>query len=131
MIKLVVACALINEYGKVLINERPMGKDYAGYWEFPGGKVDEGETPEEAIIRELKEEINIDVTGSCLAPLSFTEKQYDNYYVVVLLYVCRRWNGHIMPMEEQELAWVNPKEIDNFNLLPADKSFFASLRELI
>jgi 8-oxo-dGTP diphosphatase len=131
MIKLVVACALINEYGKVLINERPMGKDYAGYWEFPGGKVDEGETPEEAIIRELKEEINIDVTGSCLAPLSFTEKQYDNYYVVVLLYVCRRWDGHIMPMEEQELAWVNPKEIDNFNLLPADKSFFASLRELI
>ncbi|NDD49108.1 MAG: 8-oxo-dGTP diphosphatase MutT [Alphaproteobacteria bacterium] len=131
MIKLVVACALINEYGKVLINERPVGKDYAGYWEFPGGKVDEGETPEEAIIRELKEEINIDVTGSCLAPLSFTEKQYDNYYVVVLLYVCRRWNGHIMPMEEQELAWVNPKEINNFNLLPADKSFFASLRELI
>jgi 8-oxo-dGTP diphosphatase len=131
MIKLVVACALINEYGKVLINERPVGKDYAGYWEFPGGKVDEGETPEEAIIRELKEEINIDVTGSCLAPLSFTEKQYDNYYVVVLLYVCRRWNGHIMPMEEQELAWVSPKEIDNFNLLPADKSFFASLRELI
>jgi 8-oxo-dGTP diphosphatase len=131
MIKLVVACALINEYGKILINERPMGKDYAGYWEFPGGKVDEGETPEEAIIRELKEEINIDVTGSCLAPLSFTEKQYDNYYVVVLLYVCRRWDGHIMPMEEQELAWVNPKEIDNFNLLPADKSFFASLRELI
>jgi 8-oxo-dGTP diphosphatase len=131
MIKLVVACALINEYGKVLINERPVGKDYAGYWEFPGGKVDEGETPEEAIIRELKEEINIDVTGSCLAPLSFTEKQYDNYYVVVLLYVCRRWNGHVMPMEEQELAWVNPKEINNFNLLPADKSFFASLRELI
>ncbi|MEL0231981.1 MAG: 8-oxo-dGTP diphosphatase MutT [Hyphomicrobiales bacterium] len=131
MIKLVVACALINEYGKVLINERPVGKDYAGYWEFPGGKVDEGETPEEAIIRELKEEINIDVTGSCLAPLSFTEKQYDNYYVVVLLYVCRRWNGHVMSMEEQELAWVNPKEIDNFNLLPADKSFFASLRELI
>jgi 8-oxo-dGTP diphosphatase len=131
MIKLVVACALINEYGKVLINERPVGKDYAGYWEFPGGKVDEGETPEEAIIRELKEEINIDVTGSCLAPLSFTEKQYDNYYVVVLLYVCRRWNGHVMPMEEQELAWVNPKEIDNFKLLPADKSFFASLRELI
>lgn len=131
MIKLVVACALINEYGKVLINERPVGKDYAGYWEFPGGKVDEGETPEKAIIRELKEEINIDVTGSCLAPLSFTEKQYDNYYVVVLLYVCRRWNGHIMPMEDQELAWVNPKEIDNFNLLPADKSFFASLRELI
>ena len=131
MIKLVVACALINEYGKVLINERPVGKDYAGYWEFPGGKVDEGETPEEAIIRELKEEINIDVTGSCLAPLSFTEKQYDNYYVVVLLYVCRRWNGNIMPMERQELAWVNPKEIDNFNLLPADKSFFASLRELI
>ena len=131
MIKLVVACALINEYEKVLINERPVGKDYAGYWEFPGGKVDESETPEEAIIRELKEEINIDVTGSCLAPLSFTEKQYDNYYVVVLLYVCRRWNGHIMPMEEQELAWVNPKEIDNFKLLPADKSFFASLRELI
>ena len=131
MINLVVACALINEYGKVLINERPKGKDYAGYWEFPGGKVDEGETPEEAIIRELREEINIDVTASCLAPLSFTEKQYDKYYVVVLLYVCRRWNGHIIPMEGQELAWVNPKDIDNYNLLPADISFFASLRELI
>ena len=81
-IKLVVACALINEQGKVLINKRPKGKDYAGYWEFPGGKVEENETPEEAIIRELKEVINIDVSAACLAPLSFTEKNYAEKYQI-------------------------------------------------
>jgi|TARA_B000000532_G_scaffold205654_1_gene173372 8-oxo-dGTP diphosphatase len=130
-IKLVVACALINEQGRVLINKRPKGKDYAGYWEFPGGKVEENETPEEAIIRELKEEINIDVSAACLAPLSFTEKNYEKYYVVVLLYVCRKWEGFMKPMENQELAWIFPKDIADYKVLPADKSFFATLRDLI
>ena len=130
-IKLVAACALINEQGKVLINKRPEGKDYAGYWEFPGGKVEENETPEEAIIRELKEEINIDVSAACLAPLSFTEKNYEKYYVVVLLYICRKWKGHMKPMENQELEWVFPTDIADFKVLPADKSFFATLRDLI
>ena len=130
-IKLVVACALINEQGKILINKRPKGKDYAGYWEFPGGKVEENETPEEAIIRELKEEINIDVSAACLAPLSFTEKNYEKYYVVVLLYICRKWEGHMKPMENQELEWIFPTDIADFKVLPADKSFFATLRDLI
>ena len=130
-IKLVAACALINEQGKVLINKRPEGKDYAGYWEFPGGKVEENETPEEAIIRELKEEINIDVSAACLAPLSFTEKNYEKYYVVVLLYICRKWEGHMKPMESQELEWIFPTDIADFKVLPADKSFFATLRDLI
>ena len=115
-IKLVVACALINEQGKVLINKRPKGKDYAGYWEFPGGKVEENETPEEAIIRELKEEINIDVSAACLAPLSFTEKNYEKYYVVVLLYVCRKWEGFMKPMENQELEWILPKDIADYKV---------------
>ena len=130
-IKLVAACALINEQGKVLINTRPEGKDYAGYWEFPGGKVEENETPEEAIIRELKEEINIDVSAACLAPLSFTERNYEKYYVVVLLYICRKWEGHMKPMENQELEWIFPTDIADFKVLPADKSFFATLRDLI
>ena len=130
-IKLVAACALINEQGKVLINKRPEGKDYAGYWEFPGGKVEENETPEEAIIRELKEEINIDVSAACLAPLSFTEKNYEKYYVVVLLYICRKWEGHTKPLENQELEWIFPTDIADFKVLPADKSFFATLRDLI
>ena len=130
-IKLVAACALINEQGKVLINKRPEGKDYAGYWEFPGGKVEENETPEEAIIRELKEEINIDVSAACLAPLSFTEKNYEKYYVVVLLYVCRKWEGFMKPMENQELAWTFPNDIADYKVLPADKSFFSTLRDLI
>tara|TARA_B100000900_G_scaffold412366_1_gene433993 strand:- start:1260 stop:1664 length:405 start_codon:yes stop_codon:yes gene_type:complete len=130
LVKLVSACALINEKGKVLINKRPEGKDYAGYWEFPGGKVEENETPEDAIIRELKEEINIDVSAACLAPLSFTEKNYEKYYVVVLLYVCRKWEGHMKPMENQQIEWVYPNDIEDFNVLPADKSFFATLRDL-
>ena len=93
---------------------------YAGYWEFPSGKVEENETPEEAIIRELKEEINIDVSVACLAPLSFTEKNYEKYYVVVLLYVCRKWEGFMKPMENQELAWIFPKDIADYKVLPAD-----------
>ena len=96
-----------------------------------GGKVEENETPEEAIIRELKEEINIDVSAACLAPLSFTEKNYEKYYVVVLLYVCRKWEGFMKPMENQELAWTFPNDIADYKVLPADKSFFATLRDLI
>ena len=92
--------------------------------------MEENETPEEAIIRELKEEINIDVSAACLAPLSFTEKNYEKYYVVVLLYVCRKWEG-FMKLENQELAWIFPKDIADYKVLPADKSFFATLRDLI
>ncbi|MDG2186944.1 MAG: (deoxy)nucleoside triphosphate pyrophosphohydrolase [Hyphomicrobiales bacterium] len=131
IVKLVVACALVDEGGKVLINQRPIGKDYEGYWEFPGGKVENGETPEDAIIRELKEEIGIDVSSSCLAPLSFAENMYDDFYVVVLLYVCRKWEGYIQPLENQEIEWIRPQDIYQYNVLPADKSFFAILRDLL
>ena len=131
IIKHVVACALSDNTGRVLINQRPVGKDYEGYWEFPGGKIEEGETPESAIIRELKEEINIDVSASCLAPLSFSEMMYDNFYVVVLLYVCRKWDGYIQPQEKQKIEWIQPKDIHKYKVLPADKSFFAVLRDLL
>ena len=129
--KHVVACALADNTGRVLINQRPLGKDFEGYWEFPGGKIEEGETPENAIIRELKEEINIDVSASCLAPLSFSEMMYDNFYVVVLLYVCRKWDGYIQPQENQKIEWILPKDIHKYQVLPADKSFFAVLRDLL
>ncbi|MBH21397.1 MAG: 8-oxo-dGTP diphosphatase MutT [Rhodobiaceae bacterium] len=131
IIKHVVACALADKTGRVLINQRPVGKDFEGYWEFPGGKIEEGETPESAIIRELKEEINIDVSASCLAPLSFSEMMYTNFYVVVLLYVCRKWDGYIQPQENQKIEWIQPKDIHKYKVLPADKSFFAVLRDLL
>tara|TARA_Y100000590_G_scaffold469156_1_gene655183 strand:- start:1938 stop:2336 length:399 start_codon:yes stop_codon:yes gene_type:complete len=129
--KLVGACALVDLNGRVLINQRPKGKDFEGFWEFPGGKVENDENPEDAVIRELKEEIDIDVNSACLAPLSFSEARYNDTHVLILLYIARKWEGIIKPLENQKIVWVKPKDISAYEILPADKSFFPILRDLI
>jgi 8-oxo-dGTP diphosphatase len=131
LIKTVVACALIDVDGKVLINTRPAGKEYEGFWEFPGGKIEHQETPELALIRELREELSIDVESSCIAPLTFNTHDYDNFYLILLLYVCRKWNGVITPMEGQDISWVKVKDIAKYNILPADVPLIPILRDLL
>jgi 8-oxo-dGTP diphosphatase len=126
---LVVAVALIDADGRVLLTQRPPGKAMAGLWEFPGGKVHEGETPEAALIRELKEELDIDVAAACLAPLTFASHRYDRFHLLMPLYACRRWNGTVSPRENQALAWVRPARLDDYAMPPADKPLVAVLRD--
>jgi 8-oxo-dGTP diphosphatase len=128
---LVVAVALVDADGRVLIAERPAGKSMAGLWEFPGGKVGADETPEAALIRELKEELDVDVHESCLAPLSFASHAYDGFHLLMPLYVCRVWNGIARPLEGQRLRWVRPAALDETPMPPADKPLIAALRELL
>jgi 8-oxo-dGTP diphosphatase len=128
---LVVAVALVDADGRVLLAERPAGKPMAGLWEFPGGKVRDGETPEAALIRELKEELGIDVAESCLAPLSFASHRYDDFHLLMPLYVCRRWQGMVTPHEGQRLAWVRPPRLNEYPMPPADKPLVAMLRDLL
>ena len=124
---LVAACALVDPDGRVLISKRPQGKSMAGLWEFPGGKVEEGEVPEHALIRELREELGIDVTEACLAPLTFASHAYEEFHLLMPLYVCRRWNGFVRPLEGQDLAWVKPGKLANYEMPPADKPLIAHL----
>jgi len=128
---LVVACALVDGDGRVLVAERPPGKAMAGLWEFPGGKVERGETPEAALIRELKEELSIDVTASCLAPLSFASHAYDHFHLLMPLYVCRKWDGAIMPREGQNTQWKKPRDLFDLPMPPADKPLIAALRDAL
>lgn len=130
-ISLVVACALVDEDNRVLIAKRPANKHMGGLWEFPGGKVEEHETPEEAIIRELGEELSIDVTQSCLAPLTFASHDYDQFHLLMPLYVCRQWNGEVEAIEGQELAWVRPNRLSGYDMPPADEPLKATLRDLL
>ena len=130
-IKLVVACALINEQGKVLINKRPKGRDYAGYWEFPGGKIQENETPEQAIIREIEEEISIDINSSCLAPLSFSTYNSKSLNLVLLLFIARRWKGIESANFHTELLWVKINKLRDFKMPPANNYLIASLQDLV
>jgi 8-oxo-dGTP diphosphatase len=123
--------ALVDTDGRVLLAERPAGKPMAGLWEFPGGKVREGETPEAALIRELKEELGIDVTASCLAPFTFASHAYDDFHLLMPLYVCRRWQGMVTPHEGQRLAWVRPPRLAEYSMPPADKPLVAMLRDLL
>jgi 8-oxo-dGTP diphosphatase len=128
---LVAAVALIDADGRVLIAQRPEGKTLAGLWEFPGGKVEAGERPEQALIRELKEELSIDVSESCLAPLTFASHAYDDFHLLMPLYVCRRWTGAVMANEGQALKWVRANALRNFPMPPADKPLIPHLEELL
>ena len=128
---LVVAVALVDPDGRVLIAKRPEGKAMAGLWEFPGGKVRDGELPEEALVRELDEELGIDITESCLAPLSFSSHVYDDFHLLMPLYVCRVWKGMVNPREGQEIKWVRPVRLGDYPMPPADKPLVAMLRDLL
>ena len=128
---LVAAVALIDADGRVLLARRPEGKPLAGLWEFPGGKVHPGETPEAALIRELKEELGIDVAESCLAPFTFASHGYERFHLLMPLYLCRRWNGTIVAREGQALAWVRPQRLGDYAMPPADKPLVALLRDFL
>jgi 8-oxo-dGTP diphosphatase len=128
---LVVAVALVDADGRVLLAERPAGKSMARLWEFPGGKMREDETPEAALIRELKEELGIDVTASCLAPFTFASHSYADFHLLMPLYVCRRWQGMVTPREGQRLTWVRPPRLEEYPMPPADKPLVAMLRDLL
>jgi 8-oxo-dGTP diphosphatase len=130
-ITLVVACAIVDEDNRVLIAKRPEGRHMAGLWEFPGGKVEPGERPEDALIRELAEELGIDVTESCLAPLTFASHGYDDFHLLMPLYVCRQWDGEVESREGQELAWVRPNRLSGYDMPPADEPLKAMLRDLL
>ncbi len=126
---LVVAVALVDGDGRVLLSRRPEGKHMAGLWEFPGGKVDDGETPEQALIREMREELAIDTAQSCLAPFTFASHEYDDFHLLMPLYVCRVWKGIVTPREGQELKWLRPDELRDYPMPPADAPLVAMLRD--
>jgi 8-oxo-dGTP diphosphatase len=128
---LVAACALIDADGRVLLAERPAGKPMAGLWEFPGGKVEAGERPEQTLIRELKEELGIVVSEPCLAPLTFASHVYPDFHLLMPLYVCRRWEGIVAPQEAQRLAWVKPPKLRDYKMPPADEPLVAHLMALL
>ena len=128
---LVAAAALIDVDGRVLIGKRPKGKQLEGLWEFPGGKVEEGETPEACLIRELNEELGIEVTQACLAPFAFTSHGYDSFHLLMPLYLCRRWNGVAQAREHEALAWVRPNKLTDYPMPPADAPLVAWLRDLV
>lgn len=130
-ITLVVACALVDEDNRVLIAQRPEGRHMAGLWEFPGGKIEPGELPEQALIRELSEELGIDVTQSCLAPLTFASHAYDEFHLLMPLYVCRQWDGEVEALDGQQLAWVRPNRLCDYDMPPADEPLKAALRDLL
>ncbi|MCC0003304.1 MAG: (deoxy)nucleoside triphosphate pyrophosphohydrolase [Methylobacteriaceae bacterium] len=128
---LVVACALVDPDGRVLIAQRPAGKTLAGLWEFPGGKLDPGERPEEALIRELAEELSIAVKAPCLAPLTFASHAYDDFHLLMPLYVCRRWEGFVRAREGQALKWVRPRDMRDYPMPPADEPLIPHLVDLL
>src|SRR5437773_7624714 len=130
-IVLVSAVALVDADGRVLLAQRPPGKSMAGLWEFPGGKVDAGETPEAALIRELNEELGVNVAASCLAPFTFASHSYPDFHLLMPLYVCRKWSGMLSPREGQRLAWVRPARLGDYPMPPADKPLVAMLRDLL
>ncbi len=128
---LVVAVALIDADGRVLIAQRPEGKPMAGLWEFPGGKVESGEAPDTALIRELQEELGVDTRQSCLAPLTFASHAYEDFHLLMPLYVCRVWKGIPQAREGQRLAWVRPARLGDYPMPPADVPLVAMLRDFL
>ncbi len=128
---LVVACALVDGDGRVLVTRRPPGRPMAGLWEFPGGKPEPGETPEAALIRELEEELGIRTHARCLAPFTFASHAYPDFHLLMPLYVCRIFDGIPRPREGQELRWVRPRELTRLPMPPADRPLVAMLRDLL
>jgi len=128
---LVAAVALVDVDGRVLLARRPEGKSMAGLWEFPGGKVHPGETPEAALIRELKEELAVDTAETCLAPFTFASHRYAEFHLLMPLYVCRRWRGTPQALEGQQLAWVRPTRLGDYPMPPADRPLVALLQDLL
>ncbi len=130
-ILLVSAVALVDADDRILLARRPAGKSMAGLWEFPGGKLHDGETPEAALIRELREELAIDTVESCLAPIAFASHTYDDFHLLMPLFVCRVWTGTPQPREGQELAWVRPRDMSKYPMPPADTPLVAMLRDVL
>lgn len=128
---LVAACALVDRDGRVLLARRPQGKPMAGLWEFPGGKLVEGETPEQALIRELKEELGIETDASCLAPIAFASCANEGSHLLMPLFVCRKWKGTPQPIDADELRWVRPEALLDFDMPPADRPLAAQLRDFL
>jgi 8-oxo-dGTP diphosphatase len=128
---LVAACALVDADGRVLLAQRPAGKPMAGLWEFPGGKIEAGERPEQTLIRELKEELGIVVKEDCLAPLTFASHAYPDFHLLMPLYVCRRWEGTVTATEGQQLAWVKPNRLRDYEMPPADVPLISHLMTLL
>ncbi|MBX5174388.1 8-oxo-dGTP diphosphatase MutT [Rhizobium sp. NZLR1b] len=130
-ILLVVACALIDADGRILLAQRPEGKSLAGLWEFPGGKVEPGETPEETLIRELEEELGINTKIACLAPLTFASHSYETFHLLMPLYICRRYEGIPQGREGQALKWVRPQALRDYPMPPADEPLIPMLQDLL
>jgi len=130
-ILLVVACALVDQDNRVLIAQRPPGKKLEGLWEFPGGKLDPGERPEDALIRELREELSIEVKAPCLAPLTFASHAYEDFHLLMPLYICRRWEGFVHPREGQAVKWVRPRDMRSWPMPPADEPLIPHLIDLL
>jgi 8-oxo-dGTP diphosphatase len=130
-IVLVAACALVDADGRVLITTRPDGKVLAGLWEFPGGKVEDGEAPEQCLIRELREELSIVVNEACLAPLTFASHAYPEFHLLMPLYICRRWEGPVTATEGQKIAWVKPNRLRDYEMPPADVPLISHLMALL
>lgn len=128
---LVSAVALVDADGRVLVQQRPADKHMGGLWEFPGGKVHEGETPEQALVRELKEELAIDITESCLAPFTFASHAYDEFHLFMALYICRTWKGSVTGVEGQALKWLKPNAMRGLDMPPADVPLVAMLRDFL
>ncbi len=128
---IVASIALIDANDQILIAKRPNKKHLSGFWEFPGGKVEKGESPEYALIREVKEELNIDINNKCIAPLTFSEFDYKKFHLLLLLYVCRRWEGKPTSMEKNEIKWVKSNTLRQYKMPPADNSLIYSLQDLL
>lgn len=129
MLLLVAACALMDPDGRILMCQRPEGRDHAGLWEFPGGKIEDGERPEQTIVRELREELEIEPCERCLQPFSFASHAYDDFDILMPLYICRQWDGFARPQEGQSIKWVFPDKLMSLDLVPADIPLAQELRD--